>query len=712
MFIKRCPRRSMMCSQVGAHVYAYFKLFHSIKDEHEVELARLELESLVGKVKPVKNFVDEACKKPLSEFLSEFQENKMNDSSDSIRFQDYLTHELPYGRIQGFVCENLSMSRIGSLVRRLAYTREIYIITEGDSWKKTLKEIFPGSNIGKNCNVFTSESKIAIRAITNQFFLENCQYVSKVTPSLKRERIEEFIERTFDSLMKYTYRIPASVKARIGKRFLDYIAQREEPSLYLSHGLHPYKGKFHPKMVRALINTIHPKDSGLIMDNFVGSGTALVEASLMGLDSIGIDVNPMSVLMAKAKCTLLHMDSKKLDKALSQFIEEYEKAVRSCRTEAKGQETLTQERYEIDEVVAEQVRKADEGVYENFKKDGLLEEVLLARSIAENEYSGELLDILQLGIAMGISDLKNRRTNRDFLSTLKEILEDIYRRLHILRLLEDRIDIRLGIGDAIVADSANLAKLDIEEITGNVNSPPYSTALDYIKNDIYQLSLLGFVRSSSELGELEQRMGGNPRGKYDSSEMASRIEANDAGLPTYAMRVIRLLYNYNRTGHAFRLYDFYELMKSCLSEQKRLLEPGSRICTVIGNNHFKLANKVEGVMSGQIDLEGEAIPVNTQKLKNNMKTISPEPVVGEAVSQTYGDDLPVHVSINKNERRKSRNGVYVEVENERVIFLLGKMLGFEPDLVMKRYLEKTLRGDIRYESILILRKPDKSSSND
>ncbi|MFW9890287.1 MAG: hypothetical protein ACFFER_19060, partial [Candidatus Thorarchaeota archaeon] len=111
-------------------MYTYFKLFHSIKDEHEIELARLEIESLVGKIDEVRNFADSLVKKPLKSFLNVTQDINTDKHWDPIRFQDFLMHELPYGKVQGFLCKDVDPKAIESLVRRLGYTREIYIISE------------------------------------------------------------------------------------------------------------------------------------------------------------------------------------------------------------------------------------------------------------------------------------------------------------------------------------------------------------------------------------------------------------------------------------------------------------------------------------------------------------------------------------------------------------------------------------------------------
>ncbi len=42
---------------------------------------------------------------------------------------------------------------------------------------------------------------------------------------------------------------------------------------YLTHWIYPYKGKFHPQMIRALLNIIGLKQEDTVCDPFSGSGT-------------------------------------------------------------------------------------------------------------------------------------------------------------------------------------------------------------------------------------------------------------------------------------------------------------------------------------------------------------------------------------------------------------------------------------------------------
>ncbi len=696
----------MLCEEkeTGVTLYVYFKLFNSIKDQHEVELARLELENLVGPVEAVHSFVDELVKEPLKSLMDSTQITLRGDESDEVRFQDYLMHEIVYGKVQGFVIRKLEDTNVMQLVRKLGYTREIYIIDERKSWKPFLKSVFPEASIGKNCNAFFSNGKVAIRAITNQYFLENCEYILKITPTLGRDRVIEFADSMFDNLMRFIYRIPASAKVRVGKRFLDYLADRDEPSLYLSHGLHPYKGKFHPKMTRALINIVSSSDEGKLMDNFSGSGTLMVEASLMGFDSFGIEINPMSVLMANAKCALLRVDKDALEKSVSKFLKFLSSELELMKLESDEQATLEEMKYSPEQQVLDEIQLISTHIYDDFEPNNVLKQILVARKIIESNFSGEIRDILQLGLAITISNLKGKK-KKEFHSRIKFIMEDIYRRSYLLDYLNSILPLKIGTGYSHLGNAGDFRdNSEIIDVDGNVNSPPYSTALDYIKNDINQLTLLGLIRTPEDLQQLEQNMGGNPRAKYEQSVMNEKIDQNPAGLPDYAIGLIRLMNHFDRQDHSFRLYNFFTLLKNSLAEQYRVLKSGAKITTVIGNNHFKLTDNVDVISDEIISTDQYSYTVSTHSVVNNLRIIDTTPITGNSLLEQYGPDKPIKVSVS-NEGNLSRSGLFIEIENARIIQLLGLHIGFEPYMIINRYLEKTLRGNIRYESIVVLKKP-------
>ncbi len=64
------------------------------------------------------------------------------------------------------------------------------------------------------------------------------------------------------------------------------------------HRLHPYLGKFIPQLVEIFLRKYKP---ALVYDPFAGSGTTLVEANALGIDSIGTDISAFNVLLSKVK---------------------------------------------------------------------------------------------------------------------------------------------------------------------------------------------------------------------------------------------------------------------------------------------------------------------------------------------------------------------------------------------------------------------------
>lgn len=83
------------------------------------------------------------------------------------------------------------------------------------------------------------------------------------------------------------------------------------------HAIHPYVAAMNPPLARQLIETYVPENEN-ILDPFCGGGGVLLEASLAKRINAGGDVNPLGVLMAKAKTT--YVDPFQIRKAFSEVI--------------------------------------------------------------------------------------------------------------------------------------------------------------------------------------------------------------------------------------------------------------------------------------------------------------------------------------------------------------------------------------------------------
>ena len=64
------------------------------------------------------------------------------------------------------------------------------------------------------------------------------------------------------------------------------------------HRLHPYLGKFVPQLAEIFLRKYRPK---VVCDPFCGSGTTLVEALALGIESVGCDISDFNCLLSRVK---------------------------------------------------------------------------------------------------------------------------------------------------------------------------------------------------------------------------------------------------------------------------------------------------------------------------------------------------------------------------------------------------------------------------
>src|SRR5207248_2577970 len=69
-----------------------------------------------------------------------------------------------------------------------------------------------------------------------------------------------------------------------------------------THGLHRFAAKFVPQVPAWALDHFGSRAS-VVLDPFMGSGTTLVEGILRGGTTIGVDIDPLARLIARAKVT-------------------------------------------------------------------------------------------------------------------------------------------------------------------------------------------------------------------------------------------------------------------------------------------------------------------------------------------------------------------------------------------------------------------------
>ena len=214
---------------------------------------------------------------------------------------------------------------------------------------------------------------------------------------------------------------------------------------YATHGLFPYRGKFHPQLIRALLNILEIKLGDIVLDPMAGSSTVAVEANLLGIDSISVDLSPFCELMGKVKTFALNLDTKILE---------------SIITNPKG--------------ILEKLKKAKVPEYFKNNKDDK----------KRNYYEIVLLAFLD---TMGFASRSSSSIDRLF----PRVLERYVSTITYFQGARQKLSLKIGKSKIIQGSVLNLP-LEDNSVDSIITSPPYSFAIDYLKNDQPQLEYLGY----------------------------------------------------------------------------------------------------------------------------------------------------------------------------------------------------------------------------
>lgn len=221
--------------------------------------------------------------------------------------------------------------------------------------------------------------------------------------------------------------------------------QTRSVNQYLTHWIYPYKGKFHPQMIRALLNIIGLKEGDTVFEPFSGSGTTALEAQLLGINFIGIDISPLCVIQGRVKTESIYV----LD--------------------------------EILKVKDEVISKFMPSLF-NVERDYYK----LIKDITSNE---RVINFYNMARLLAVSD--NSRRKRDFMTSFIKNLNLMIASVKDFIEIKERLNLKLGNVKIEIGDSRDI-KLPDNSIDGIITSPPYSVALDYVQNDAHSLKDLGF----------------------------------------------------------------------------------------------------------------------------------------------------------------------------------------------------------------------------
>ena len=305
-----------------------------------------------------------------------------------------------------------------------------------------------------------------------------------------------------------------------------------EDTQYASHNIHRYSGKFIPQIARKVIE-LTTEAGELVLDPYLGSGTTALEAKMLGRHCIGIDINPLAILISEVKTMVLPVAT------LEQF---RLKLIDSLRFMDEDQLSLvfSDELYEGTLTKPEDSWRFENEWNKKWYQEHVLRQLIMIYDVIESIPDEQLQKIAKVSF----SDILRKSSNAS--SRYPNVMYDKNHPIKPLPLksfinsFTDTVDKLIILSKAIKTDdtSCEIIKgnntslgLNTESVDAIVTHPPYIAAVPYAEYGALSLEWLGY--SSKELDSVLTG------GRRHSKNLAARFEADYRKMIGESFRVLK-----------------------------------------------------------------------------------------------------------------------------------------------------------------------------
>ena len=354
---------------------------------------------------------------------------------------------------------------------------------------------------------------------------------------------------------------------------------KKQATRYSVHGLHEYKGKFNPQVVKALLNIFGIEAERRVLDPFCGSGTTLVECAHLGAAGVGTDVNPLAIQVARAKLKMLCTPAPQLKKLYKRLRRKLN-GMPSADEREDGRRAYLAAWFDSDVLQQiEAVRTAIEDVAEDSVEIFLVVASNLLRAYSRQDPN----------------DLRTRRRK----SPLPQIpFETAF--LEAVRPLIERVEATQAVLGTDLPQSkvllCDVTGVTAEDVGGLVDaaitSPPYAMALPYIDTQRLSLVWLGLCQPE-EIRKLEAELIGSREFRGNARRtLLHRMLDNASDLPWDQSRMCIDLHRalgkedgFRRQAVPLLLYRYFTSMRRSFRTVRTVIRRGAPYAMIVGHNH-------------------------------------------------------------------------------------------------------------------------------
>jgi len=425
-------------------------------------------------------------------------------------------------------------------------------------------------SISKNKKIFNKDNHLIINDSSNFNSYDKLTYFSKIS---------------------YKNKIFDTIQAKLENTRNGNILNKKQFTRYSVHGLHDYKGKFNPQIVKSLINILQVNKKNSVLDPYCGSGTALIECTHQGIASTGFDINPLAVYITNSKQKALSISAKSIKNTGEKIIEQYK------IEKSKKHKALTEREVYLKKWFPENTFNDIESLFNAIKLKGKNHGDIFY-CIGSNllrDYS------LQEPADLRIRKRKSPFPKTSFSEKFKSSLELFYNSLHSSQNIIGKIKHNNRAHEFDTRyDLSKLKKIKpISKFDCVITSPPYATALPYIDTQRLSLVWLDLIKPSKINSSESLLIGSRESSATTKIILSNNMIKNTNSIPNKIWKFCLELNNaispsdgFRRMAVPYLLYRYFSDMGKSFKNISSMVEPNCPFAMIVGNNQTTLGGKL------------------------------------------------------------------------------------------------------------------------
>lgn len=350
----------------------------------------------------------------------------------------------------------------------------------------------------------------------------------------------------------------------------DYLDFKNINMNYSTHKYHNYPATMIPKLPNLFINSVKSAiDIHNVYDPFMGSGTTLVEAIRHNLNSTGVDLNPLAVLISKVKTRVLNQSK----------LEAYKKYIYGTYGQSKKDYKNNKLSLKLP-------------AFKNIDywfKDYVIVDLQILRSVIFSIHEEEYRDFFLIPFSSTVRYVSNTRNSefkmyRMAAKKLDEWHPDVFAKFKEFTdknvYQNSLLSKPVAQANTLLGSSKSLPNVNSNSFDLLITSPPYGdsrTTVAYGQFSRTSLQWLNLdVVSANEVPQLDRKLLG---GKI--------IKGNFSILPSVTLNETLKEISKQDKKRAREVKQFYDDLFDVLKECKRLMKPNSYQFWVTANRTVK-----------------------------------------------------------------------------------------------------------------------------